>query len=942
MRPRLTVPLIAVAALMLTGCVNGRAPVAPAGSVTTLVVSETWMRSAAGDVDVQARLATLQGAIKDLREETGTGWIGRQDDVTGYLGELTGGSWPGSPGDFMDGYGPDLFGVNSTQLELAEPDTVTVPGMATTRATQELRGVPVLDGVLVVTARAGDGASADRLTGVRGRAFPDLDVATEPQLAEAEATRLAEDASGGRVEGRPRLVVVPTLSGILAWEVTIISDAPIGAGGELESGNYYIDATTGEVVTVRPTDFEVGVPMPFARLSATGKPAAAPDPNDVEITGADPAGKELTGRGLRVPNGIELTDTTTPSWDQGSRRGAITTYDASGVTNNNELPGKLIVSPDDRIRDADAIAAHVYARAVIDYFAEFGRNSWDGKGVTVISSVNFGPDDYCNASFRSSLNPPQMVYGNPCIINGERWSTNSVYPDVAGHEITHGVTSTSAGLLYAGQSGALNESFSDYFGNIIGNLVSGVDSVAYGEDRCVGITEVNPLCQPNPDGSRSLRYMLNGNDFDDYLRVLNPGLRLAKLLELADQDEGGVHYNSAIWNNALWSIRTQLAKIDNLPGNDSPLARSFDRAVYGALATRLQSTAGFLDARSAVEQVVIDSGLDPVVLRVAREVFDANKICAGCPTDTDLAGDAVVTSPQAQLDPTVSGDTIAWLDMGAGEFVGSAASQVGTGSESTQAEANTFDVALAGEAVVVLDGNLDVVRFDSQGARTKLGTSTDGIGIISRGLAGGDSGAVWSSAADSLTFVDPAGTVTTAEVPGLAGDTVISVGTGGGTVAAGTDGGKVFLWRPGGQVTQVATLRGAVATVAPYGDNVLAMGCGGTASSSVAKCTAKLITGDGEAFTVSTNATPFGASMSEEYAVWPEARGNLEAGVAGGVSDYPETDLFVLSLKTRKVYDLVAGGGQQGFPSISGRRVVWQDAAYGGDDIVTTVLPPGL
>ena len=62
---------------------------------------------------MQARLTTLQNAIDRLRKETGTGWTGRQDDVTGYLSELSGGSWPGTPTAFMDGYGPDLFGVDS-------------------------------------------------------------------------------------------------------------------------------------------------------------------------------------------------------------------------------------------------------------------------------------------------------------------------------------------------------------------------------------------------------------------------------------------------------------------------------------------------------------------------------------------------------------------------------------------------------------------------------------------------------------------------------------------------------------------------------------------------------------------------------------------------------------------------------------------------------------
>ena len=115
-----------------------------------------------------------------------------------------------------------------------------------------------------------------------------------------------------------------------------------------------------------------------------------------------------------------------------------------------------------------------------------------------------------------------------------------------------------------------------------------------------------------------------------------------------------MHFNSAIWNNALWSIRVNLAKIDGTPGNDSPLAQAFDRVVYAALTTRLGPTSGFLDARAAIEQVIIDSQLDPVVLRVAREVFDQEKICAGCPDTGALAGDTVSASPSTQLHPVVS------------------------------------------------------------------------------------------------------------------------------------------------------------------------------------------------------------------------------------------------------------------------------------------------
>src|SRR3546814_14080784 len=47
----------------------------------------------------------------------------------------------------------------------------------------------------------------------------------------------------------------------------------------------------------------------------------------------------------------------------------------------------------------------------------------------------------------------------------------SVYPlvaiDVAGHEMTHGVTSRSADLIYSGESGGLNEAISDIFGTMV-------------------------------------------------------------------------------------------------------------------------------------------------------------------------------------------------------------------------------------------------------------------------------------------------------------------------------------------------------------------------------------------------------------------------------------------------------------------------------------------
>ncbi len=961
-------PLVAALALVATGCDTGIDGIdghdggsGPVTKPVTLIVSETWIKDhqgdpgtggAAGGSDVRARLTTLQKAIDELRNETGTGWTGRQDDVTGYLSELNGGSWAGTPTAFMDGFGPALFGVDSGVLRLAEPDTVTVPGILTTKATQVVNEVPVLDASLVFVERDG------RVTGIRGRVFPGLTVVTDPRLPPAQAQLVAEQASLGTAQAAPSLVVMPRGAGVLAWLV------PVATNGDpstpIAAANYFIDAVTGDILSVQQVSDGGRVALPWAASAAkylrrvhlsgrdsprrsgsqrgvssarTSGTIAAPDPNSVEITGPNPIGGTLTGHGVQTGKGVGLLDTTTPSWEQASGTGGISTYDATRVSSSSQLPGKLVVSPDTKIRDAEAMAAQALSRDVYDYYAAMGRDSWDGEGGSMVSSVHYGPSDFCNSFFTSSLAQPQMVYGNPCTTPQGQAEVTEVEIDTAGHEITHGVTSTSAGLKYTGQSGALNESFSDYFGNVIGNRVKGTDSVAIFEGGCTGYTEETYFCTRNPDGSLSLRYMLTGNDFDDYLRALDPGYRL-KLLGFSSQDQGGVHYNSAIWNNALWEIRVRLAKMDDKPGNDSPKAQAFDKVVYAALTTRLGPTAGFLDARAAVEQVIVDSHLDPVVLRTAREVFDANKICAGCPDTGELAGDTVSASPSTQLHPVVSKDSVAWLDVsGDGDNFGFVAStKVGGATPSLGASSNVAEVAFGGDALVSLDLNGSINRYAVDGSTTVLGR-VPFQATLAAGLAGSDAGAAWVGNNDTVFFADPEGQVTQAQVSGLGGDTITGLGTGAGVVGIGTDGGKVLVWQPGGQVTKVGQVRGAVISVAAYGNNVVAVDDSGRE---------QLFSSDGQSFQISGAASPFGVTMNDQYVVWAEETGALKAGVAGGDSPFPDTDLFLASLTTGKIYNLVPEGGQQGFPSLSGNRLVWQDAAFGGDDVLTATIPDGL
>jgi Zn-dependent metalloprotease len=77
--------------------------------------------------------------------------------------------------------------------------------------------------------------------------------------------------------------------------------------------------------------------------------------------------------------------------------------------------------------------------------------------LTLTSSVHFG-QTYADAFWDGS----QMVFGDGNTI----FANPTKCLEIVGHELTHGVIQWTAGLLYAGQSGALNESIADVFGSL--------------------------------------------------------------------------------------------------------------------------------------------------------------------------------------------------------------------------------------------------------------------------------------------------------------------------------------------------------------------------------------------------------------------------------------------------------------------------------------------
>ena len=186
--------------------------------------------------------------------------------------------------------------------------------------------------------------------------------------------------------------------------------------------------------------------------------------------------------------------------------------------------------------DAAGVSAHWGAEATFDYyFDNFGRNSLDGLGFPLLSYVHYS-SAYNNAFWDGS----RMTYGD-----GDGTNYNPlVCVDIISHELTHGITEFTSNLIYSGESGALNESFSDIFGNLVefqeeGPPGSGTGSWRMGEDMTLL-------------GSGGIRNMENPNEFQD------PDTYYGDFWFPVNStiDNGGVHVNSGVQNYWFYLLST--------------------------------------------------------------------------------------------------------------------------------------------------------------------------------------------------------------------------------------------------------------------------------------------------------------------------------------------------------------------------------------------------
>ncbi|MFB8268717.1 M4 family metallopeptidase [Streptomyces sp. NPDC055955] len=571
----------------------------------------------------------------------------------------------------------DTYKVATSDLKTGR--TTKDGAQTTVRFRQQRDGVPVFGAEYAVqTQRSGDG---QQVTSATGTLYTDLTVSTTPKVDEATAKHRLTVLDGnlrgvrGAKTAAHGLSVLPDANGgRLAWHFTVTGAKRDGSPVRQE---VYVDARVGALA------------LSYNNIDAAD---AAP----AQATGVRVDGSEVKLEADKEADGsYTLVDSTRAMYPVTG--GQIRTYDAqrksyldvAGGPVTDDVP--LVKSATDRFdgtnTSSGAVDAHLNAAKVYEFYKdEIGRDGIDGKGGSIYSVVNVASNgkDYANAFWDGD----KMVYGH---MDGVPLSVGL---DVVGHEMTHGVTEHSAGLVYLNQSGALNEAISDYFGNAMETADKGI-------------------AMSDPTSGLVGEYLCNGTKPLDEcaLRDLNDGRSAQKDFEPIplDIDNGGVHYNSTIVGGALWDMRKAL---------DTKLA---DRIVYRAAQNYLTPLSGFTDMRNAVTLAAKSLKVSDADMAAVKKAFDGHGIeqgweqKGGTHDGTTIGADVLpayevyggIDEQAAQISGDVyaigHGDAVAW-DRGGAAFgitVGRFDRQDGRSDhELAQRDAYLIDPSLDSERIV--------------------------------------------------------------------------------------------------------------------------------------------------------------------------------------------------------------------------------------------------
>jgi Zn-dependent metalloprotease len=339
--------------------------------------------------------------------------------------------------------GSPASAAQGVEQEFSVIATVTdADGGTHVRMERTYGGLPVIGGDRVVHRSASgtwEGVSQTLVAPLTLSVTPLVNAAaaTAAALAPARVTNAIRNLRAD--DAAPRLVV-DTLSGPprLAFEVSTAGRQADGTPSRLAT---YVSATTGKVIR-----------------------------REERIHTAEGSGQSLYSG--TVP--IQVTSSGLTYQLKDSTRGGAATTDMQNKSDSILCTllgfgcsnGVAFNSPDTSFgngstssRESAAVDAHYGGAVTFDYFKSVhGRNGIFGDGRGAPSRVHYG-NKYVNAFWDGS----KMTYGDG---DGVEFGP-LVSLDVAGHEMTHGVTENTAALTYSGEPGGINEATSDIFGTMV-------------------------------------------------------------------------------------------------------------------------------------------------------------------------------------------------------------------------------------------------------------------------------------------------------------------------------------------------------------------------------------------------------------------------------------------------------------------------------------------
>lgn len=439
-------------------------------------------------------------------------------------------------------------------------------GMSHLKYAQYFKNYKVESGEVIIHAKGSD------ITSLNGRYFPQLDIPTNLNITSDEALNIAlklypEAVFMWEVGYEERLLKLQTGKSNSSYrpvpELLIMALKDSGRNSDFRLAYkidvyvhtphsrewIYIDAETGEVLSRTEqicTIDKVGI----AHTKYSG----------IRSINCDSIGTDsFILNDLTRGNGILTIDARVISVDDSTRN----FLDTDNVWNNVN-----------QYKDEVATDVHWGTATTYDfYFNKFGRNGYDDSGTKVISKVHVRKN-YNNAYWNGTM----AHYGDG---DGVKF-TPLTSLDICAHELSHGVTGKSAGLIYKNESGALNESFSDIFAKCVQHDADSAGLTWLIADQIVIGT------------GKPFRSLSNPKLYN------NPRYYYGQYFYTGSGDNGGVHINSGVqnyWFYLLTQGGSGVRELDQKPFNVTGIGMHKGGMIaYQNLTAYLNSFSEYVDA----------------------------------------------------------------------------------------------------------------------------------------------------------------------------------------------------------------------------------------------------------------------------------------------------------------------------------------------------------